>query len=60
MPTKDEVKLLDNQMCETQEIHCAKCGRFLGFQAVMLGVVKLKCSNCKTWTTIDIRPDAGI
>jgi len=34
------------------------CGRFFGYQAIMLGVVKLKCPNCKEWTTIEIMPEA--
>lgn len=53
-------KLHKNQMVETQEIRCPKCGRFLGYQAVIWGLVKLKCSNskCKEWVTIDIHPDA--
>jgi len=51
-----------NQMVQTQEMHCVKCGRFLGFQAVVWGLIKIKCpnSNCKEWHTIDIRPDHQI
>lgn len=45
-------------MLQVQELHCAACGRFFGYQAVIYGIVKLKCSKCKEWTTIDIRPDA--
>lgn len=42
-----------------QEIRCPGCGRFLGFQAIVWGVVKLKCDNskCKQWVTIDISPE---
>lgn len=47
-----------NQMCQTQEMHCAACGRFLGLQAILWGVVKIKCPNCKEWNTLDINPDA--
>jgi len=59
MQATPERKLVREQMVETQEIRCAGCGRFLGFQAIMWGVVKVKCSNskCKEWNTIDIRPD---
>jgi len=46
-----------SQMVETQEMHCGGCGRFLGFQAIIWGVVKIKCPNCKEWTTIDISMD---
>lgn len=52
-------RLVTNQMVQTQEIRCAGCGRFLGFQAIIWGVVKIKCTNsdCKQWNTIDVRPD---
>lgn len=57
--------IAENQMVQTQEIHCAKCGRFLGFQAIVWGLVKLPCTNSKcrgvdggkTWVTIDISPE---
>ena len=53
-------KLYKTQMVETQEMRCPKCGRFLGYQAVIWGLVKVKCANskCREWVTLDIRPDA--
>ena len=54
--TKDK-RLHKNQMVETQEMHCATCGRFLGYQAIIYGIIKIKCRNCKEWNTIDIRPE---
>lgn len=61
MPKKtNDKRLLDNQMVETQEMHCQGCGRFLGYQAVLYGIVKIKCRNCKQWNTVDIRPDVDI
>ena len=53
-------KILRGQMVETQEMRCPKCGRFLGWQAVIWGLVKIKCTNskCKEWITLDIRPNA--
>jgi len=38
-------------------MHCQGCGRFLGLQAIVWGVVKIKCPNCKKWNTIDISPE---
>lgn len=46
-----------NKMVATQEMHCVQCGRFLGFQAILWGVVKIKCPNCKEWNTVDVRPE---
>lgn len=42
-----------------QEIRCKGCGRFLGFQAIVWGVIKVKCTNsrCKAWNTIEVSPD---
>ncbi len=42
-----------------QEIHCQGCGRFLGFQAIVWGALKIKCTNskCKAWNTLDISPE---
>jgi len=54
----DSVEQIDrSQMVATQEIHCPGCGRFLGYQAILWGVVKIKCPRCKEFTTIDIRPE---
>lgn len=46
-----------NQMVQSQEMHCASCGRFLGYQAIVWGMVKIKCPNCKEWNTLDISPE---
>ena len=40
-----------------QEIHCVGCGRFLGLSAIAVGIVQIKCSKCKAWTTISNWPD---
>lgn len=33
-------------------IHCVGCGRFIGFSALVLGVVRFFCPKCKAFTTI--------
>lgn len=38
------------------EVHCVKCGRFLGFAAIAVGVVQIRC-KCKAFTTISSFPD---
>lgn len=58
----------EKHMIPLQEIHCPKCGRFVGYQAVVWGAVKLPCTNSKcrdvdggkTWITIDITPEDGV
>jgi phage FluMu protein Com len=48
----------EKTMIPLQEIRCPGCGRFLGYQAIVWGVIKIKCDNskCKKWLTIDISP----
>lgn len=46
-----------NKMVATQELHCQSCGRFLCLQAILWGVIKIKCHNCKEWNTLDVQPD---
>ncbi len=41
-----------------EELRCPGCGRFLGYQAIAWGAIKIKCSNsrCKQWVTLDVSP----
>lgn len=57
MPKEVKEQLDTKRLVATQEIHCPGCGRFLGAQAIVWGVVRIKCSNCKEFTTIDIQPE---
>jgi phage FluMu protein Com len=56
----EEREIGQNQMVQAQEMHCFSCGRFLGFQAIVWGMVKIKCPNCKEWNSIDISPEHNI
>lgn len=47
----------DNQMVQTQELHCQSCGRFICYYALVWGHIKIKCPNCKGWIVLDISPD---
>lgn len=42
---------------ELPQVHCIDCGRFLGFAAVVVGYVQIKCPKCKGWTTISNFPE---
>lgn len=55
-------KISESQMVELQEMHCQGCGRFLGFQAIIWGVIKIRCTNskCREWNTFDINPEHKI
>lgn len=46
-----------NNQPDLREIHCTRCGKFLGFEFVMLGIVEIKCKGCKEWTTISNFPE---
>lgn len=43
---------------DTREYHCSSCGRFLLYEAIVWGQVKIKCPDrrCKTWNVINIKP----
>jgi LSD1 subclass zinc finger protein len=40
-----------------RELRCPGCKRFLGYTAIAWGAVKIKCSNCKEWVTLDVSFD---
>lgn len=43
---------LDRARNDLRPIRCTYCGRFLGYECVKVGMVRLKCKGCKMWTTI--------
>lgn len=47
-------------MIPAQEIYCPGCSRFLGYQAIAWGAIKIKCTNskCKQWVVLDVSPEA--
>lgn len=46
-------------MIPAQELRCPGCGRFIGYQAIAWGAIKIKCPNskCKKWITYDVSPN---
>jgi len=40
-----------------QEVHCSTCGRFLGYQCVIIGIVSIFCPRCKNFTQICNYPE---
>ena len=45
--------IIPNQKVESQEIRCPGCGRFIGYQAIEKGAVRIICPNCKEWVTVE-------
>lgn len=37
---------------ELNPIHCSRCGRFIGYEMLLLGVVQILCPKCKTFNEI--------
>jgi len=33
-------------------VHCSGCGKFLAYEAIMKGVLRVKFRKCRNWTTI--------
>lgn len=59
-PSQKERRGLDistDQEIQTRELHCMNCGRFLGYQAIIWGSIKLKCPKCKEWVSLSITPE---
>lgn len=42
------------------KIKCAYCGRFLGYQAMIQGIVEILCPKCKGWTVVSSIPKETI
>lgn len=47
---------MGNMIIPARELRCPGCARFLGYVAIAWGAIKLKCSNCKEWVTLDVSP----
>jgi phage FluMu protein Com len=43
-----------------EQMRCPHCGAFLGYQAIVVGAVRIKCRKCKTWCTLEIIPPPEI
>ncbi len=43
-----------------EAVRCPKCGRFLFYQAIIVGAARAKCKNCRVWVTLDIIPPPDI
>lgn len=43
-----------------EPVRCPKCGRFLFYQAIVIGSARAKCKNCSLWITLDIIPPPEI
>lgn len=50
-------KLPGNLNAKLSEIHCGRCGRFLGLQAIVDGTIVLWCAKCKDFNVIDVRAE---
>lgn len=60
--TKQDVPPLDigDQEVAMEPMRCPQCGRFLCYQAIIIGAVRSKCKPCKLWVTLDIIPPPDI
>ena len=45
---------------KVKEYHCANCGRFLCFQAILEGTIAVKCKRCKEWNVLDVQSTAEV
>ena len=40
---------------EPNPVYCNGCGRFLMYEAIKEGAIRIKCRHCKGWTELDIQ-----
>jgi len=45
---------------EMEPFRCPKCGKFLCYQAIVIGAIRAKCKKCRRWITLDIIPPPDI
>jgi phage FluMu protein Com len=45
---------------EMEPVRCPQCGRFLGYQAIVAGAVRIKCRKCKMWVTAEFMPETDL
>ncbi len=45
---------------EMAPVRCPTCGRFLFYQAIVIGAARAKCKKCQQWVTLDIIPPPEI
>lgn len=45
---------------DLEPVRCPNCGRFLGYQAIVAGIFRLKCRKCKLWITIETIPESTL
>ena len=55
LPAELLEKLPEELNARLQEYHCAKCGRFLAFIAIVEGTIVIKCRRCKELNVLDVR-----
>lgn len=59
LPDEIRDKLPEELNARLKEYHCANCGRFLAFQAIIEGTIAVKCRRCKEWNILDVRSEEG-
>jgi len=57
---RDVPSLVMEDNLEMEPVRCPKCGRFLFYQAIVIGAARAKCKNCNLWVTLDIIPPPDI
>ena len=58
--SRDVPSLVMEDGLEMVAVRCPTCGRFLFYQAIVIGAARAKCKKCKQWVTLDIIPPPEI
>ena len=57
---RDVPSLVMEDGLEMIPVRCPSCGRFLFYQAIVIGAARAKCKKCRQWVTLDIIPPPEI
>lgn len=49
---------MGNMIISASPVRCPACGRFLFYEAIAWGAIKIRCTNskCHQWLTLDVSP----